>query len=498
MVERSSRPPGAPITRCGGPAKPALPNPGTLPLTSPVSRPLATAGATTMHERRVRRMLLLCSGIAVAVSVGWGLFFALIGHNWFVVGLDAVTAALGALTARLTWRGRTQAASRLLVATMYAVLCVNAGLLDIPTPEVPRSAHSFLLALGLVAGLLMREERPWLRHGVPLVCFATYVVFAALPMGWVTPYVLSEGVRTSGVWVNSALAMLAVYLVLHVIQNDVAERNGLEQELRDALVRGELLLHYQPQVAQGAQGDPAERIVGAEALVRWQHPLRGMVSPGEFIPLAERTGLMVPLGDWVLKTACQQLAVWQLRPETAGLTVAVNVSALQLAQADFVAKVLACVEHAGIAPSRLKLELTESMLARDLEDTIAKMASLRARGIGFSLDDFGTGYSSLSYLRRLPLDQIKIDQSFVASMLNSQKEAAIVQALISLGAGLGIDLIAEGVETPEQRRFLRELGCTRYQGYLFSRPVTGSAFEALLSPAGEAQAAARVGAGSAA
>jgi diguanylate cyclase len=363
-----------------------------------------------------------------------------------------------------------------MMSTMYVVLCVNAVLLDIPTSEIPRSSHSFLIALGVVACLLMREEPVWLRRGVPLACLATYVVLASTHLGWVTAYALPESVRASGVWINHGVAMVAVLLVLHVIQNDVAERSRLEGELRDALMRGELLLHYQPQVTAD------HRLVGAEALVRWQHPQRGMVSPGEFIPLAERTGLMGPLGDWVLKTACQQLAAWQRRPETESLVLAVNVSALQFAQPDFVAKVLARVEQAGIDPSRLKLELTESMLAHDLEDIIAKMTALKARGIGFSLDDFGTGFSSLSYLRRLPLDQLKIDQSFIANMLNSAKEAAIVQALISLGQSLNIQLIAEGVETSEQRRFLQAHGCAVCQGYLFSRPVTCSDFEALLRP----------------
>jgi EAL domain-containing protein (putative c-di-GMP-specific phosphodiesterase class I) len=438
-----------------------------------------------MHERRVRRMLLLGSGIAIAVSVGWGVFFLLRG-SWVVVGLDAFTALLGCSIAHLTRRGHLRAASRLLVGTMYVVLCVNAALLDIPSADTPRSAHNFLLALGLVTSLLMRDERPWLRHGTPLLCFATYIVFASSNLGWVTAYALPESVRSNGVWVNQALAMLTVYLMLHVIQNDVAERNTLEGELRDALLRGEFLLHYQPQVAD------SDRVVGAEALVRWHHPQRGMVPPGEFVPVAERCGLMPLLGDWVLKTACQQLAVWQRRPETAALTLAVNVSALQFAQADFVVKVMACVVQAGIDPTRLKLELTESMLAHDLEDIVAKMTALKARGIGFSLDDFGTGFSSLSYLRRLPLDQLKIDQSFIANMLNSPKEAAIVQALISLGRSLHIDLIAEGVETAEQLRFLQAQGCSVYQGYLFSRPVTASAFEDLLRSAVTSTSAAAV------
>jgi EAL domain-containing protein (putative c-di-GMP-specific phosphodiesterase class I) len=248
----------------------------------------------------------------------------------------------------------------------------------------------------------------------------------------------------------------------------------MERDLRDGLLRGELLLHYQPQVA-------GEQVIGAEALVRWNHPRHGLVSPAEFVPLAERCGLMLPLGEWVLKTACLQLADWRQQPETASLLLAVNVSASQFAQPDFVARVQAVVAQTGANPFQLKLELTESMLAHDLEDIIAKMTELKASGIGFSLDDFGTGFSSLSYLRRLPLDQLKIDQSFVRNMLNSSKEAAIARALVNLGRSLELAVIAEGVETEAQRQFLQGLGCDTYQGHLFSRPLPAEAFNALLA-----------------
>jgi EAL domain-containing protein (putative c-di-GMP-specific phosphodiesterase class I) len=247
----------------------------------------------------------------------------------------------------------------------------------------------------------------------------------------------------------------------------------------------------QPQV------DTAGRAIGAEALLRWRHPRRGMVSPGDFIPLAERTGLMLPLGDWVLRSACLQLTAWRHRSSTAGLVLAVNVSAVQFTQPDFVARVLAALEASGADPTRLKLELTESMLAHDLADIVAKMSALKAHGIGLSLDDFGTGFSSLSYLRQLPLDQLKIDQSFVADMLRSSGAAAIAQTVITLGHSLGLDVIAEGVETDEQRQFLAGLGCDAYQGYLFSRPLPLAAFGAWVAqaqapaptaPAGTAQA----------
>ena len=251
----------------------------------------------------------------------------------------------------------------------------------------------------------------------------------------------------------------------------VKERAALEDDLRHALARQQLLLHYQPQVVDEG------RLTGAEVLVRWQHPQRGMVSPADFIPLAEDTGLILPLGHWVLKTACTQLAIWAARPEMAYLTLAVNISAHQFNQDDFVEQVLAVLHSTGANPQRLKLELTESLLVHNVEAIIEKMFSLRAKGVGFSLDDFGTGYSSLSYLKRLPLDQLKIDQSFVRDVLIDPNDAAIARTVVALAQSLGLGVIAEGVETEAQRDFLASAGCHAYQGYFFSRPLALDAFE---------------------
>ena len=235
--------------------------------------------------------------------------------------------------------------------------------------------------------------------------------------------------------------------------------------MHEALQQSEFVLHYQPQI------DREGRIIGAEALVRWQHPKLGLVPPLKFIPVAEDTGLILLLGHWVLETACNQLAVWAARRETARLSLSVNVSARQFRQPDFVEQVLAVIDYAGANPERLKLELTESLLADNVEDVIDKMIALKARGVGFSLDDFGTGYSSLTYLKRLPLDQLKIDQSFVRDVLIDPSDATIAQTIVALGQSLGMMVIAEGVETEEQHDFLVRHGCNAYQGYLFSRPL---------------------------
>ncbi|WP_367848921.1 EAL domain-containing protein [Rhodoferax sp. WC2427] len=258
------------------------------------------------------------------------------------------------------------------------------------------------------------------------------------------------------------------------MQARVNARTVLEAEMREALLKGQFLLHYQPQVEGGQQ-----RLTGVEVLVRWLHPERGMVSPAAFIPLAETSGLILPLGAWVLRTACTQLAAWAGQPHMADLTVAVNVSAHQFAQPDFTAQVLDVLAQTGAPPQRLKLELTESTLVSNVEAIIAKMLLLKAHGVGFSLDDFGTGYSSLSYLKRLPLDQLKIDQSFVRDVLTDPNDAAIAQMIVALGGSLGLAVIAEGVEMEAQRQFLAAHGCHAYQGYLFSKPLPLEAFEAL-------------------
>jgi len=246
----------------------------------------------------------------------------------------------------------------------------------------------------------------------------------------------------------------------------VATANAaLATDLRQAWREGQFLIDYQPQV--GADG----RMLGVEALLRWKHPRRDMVPPTHFIPTAEETSLIVPIGRWVLEQACAQLAEWAKNPERAHLSIAVNVSVRQFRDPDFVDQVIHAIGAHDIEPQKLKLELTESLLAEGIEVTIAKMASLKKRGVTLSIDDFGMGYSSLSYLKRLPIDQLKIDREFVKDCLTDANDAAIARAIIHLARSLGLDVIAEGVETPEQRDFLAREGCYQYQGFLFSKPL---------------------------
>ena len=258
------------------------------------------------------------------------------------------------------------------------------------------------------------------------------------------------------------------------MQAALEHRNKLEQELYTALAEQQFCLHYQPQV------DARRQTIGVEALLRWQHPQRGLIFPNDFIPLAEETGWILVIGIWALEHACRQLKRWESNPHTRELQIAVNVSARQFRQSDFVAQVKRALQSAGANPARLKLELTESLVLEDVEDTIAKMLAIKQLGVKFAMDDFGTGYSSLAYLAQLPLDQLKIDRSFVLNLPGPRNDETIARTIITMGQGLSMDVIAEGVETEAQRAFLEAHGCYAYQGYFYSRPLALDALETFL------------------
>lgn len=258
------------------------------------------------------------------------------------------------------------------------------------------------------------------------------------------------------------------------MQATVSANAAVGAALRVGLREKQFVVHYQPQV------DRQGSITGVEALVRWQHPEKGLIKPAEFIPVAEDTGLILPLGMWVLEAACEQLAEWAKQPQTAHLSIAVNVSVYQFRHPNFVDMVMASISRTGVRPQRLKLELTESLLADRMEITIEKMGMLKELGVTLSLDDFGVGYSSLSYLKRLPLDQLKIDKGFVADVLTDPNDAAISRAIIALAQSLSLQVVAEGVETREQRDFLAEQGCDHFQGHLFAPALPIELLDALL------------------
>lgn len=254
------------------------------------------------------------------------------------------------------------------------------------------------------------------------------------------------------------------------MQTAIEARTEHEISMRRGIQFKEFVVYYQPQVSREG------RLLGAEALVRWQHPRRGLLSPCDFIPMAEESGLIIPLGWQVLEVACQQVVDWEKQYDLNSFTISVNISARQIKQLDFVDQILSILHRINADPHKLELELTESLLLDNVEDTIAKMSALRLKGVRFSLDDFGTGYSSLSYLKRLPLDQLKIDRSFVRDLLVAPNDIAIVRMIVALGKTMGLKVVAEGVETEDQRNVLANCDCHVYQGYLFGRPMGSQQF----------------------
>ena len=418
----------------------------------------------------MRWLLWIGSALLCALGLGWGVFFAFKGA-WVIVAMHLGMLGVGVITAVWTQRNRTRAAFFLFMLSMFVVICSVSLTLDVPTAQVPRSIHLFLLVLAMTSILFLCDDVPTLRYGISSVCCAAFLVLASSRIGISAEYVLPEGVRIWGSWFNNFFSALGLYLIAQVMVSELTEHSLMELDLRKGIAKGEFFLLFQPQVNSRGQ------VFGAEALLRWRQPKRGLVGPNEFIPVAEQTGLILPLGSWVLNTACLQLVEWSCKPAMGALTLSVNVSVHQIRQSDFVQQVQSVIERTGACAHRLKLELTESSLVHDMEDIIDKMVQLKAMGVGFSLDDFGTGYSSLSYLKRLPLDQLKIDQSFVRDVLTDANDAAIARMVIGLGDTLHFSVIAEGVETVGHQEFLMRNGCHLFQGYLFSKPIDALALE---------------------
>jgi len=278
---------------------------------------------------------------------------------------------------------------------------------------------------------------------------------------------------------NEGRARAVVFV--ETMRDQAMARLETETQLRKALAEGELRLHYQPIFDLASQA-----MVGVEALVRWEHPTRGLVGPADFIHIAEETGLIAPIGEWVLEQACRQLVVWH--EDTPGLMLSVNLSGVQILQPDIVGKVAAALDTTGVVASCVALEMTETVLMRDAAETLAVLCSLKDLGVQLHIDDFGTGYSSLSYLKRFPVDALKVDRTFVSGLASDLEDFAIVQAIVGLATSLGMDTIAEGVETVKQRKMLRDLGCTSAQGFLLSKPVEAAAITAMLQPSSIPQA----------
>lgn len=407
--------------------------------------------------------------VIMLVGVLWALFFIWMQH-WPIAMANSFLAVLGAVSWLLITSGRMNVALIVCELALVVFAIFYSLMFDAPTAEIPRVTHLYLLVLATLGYFSHIRRKSNFQLLVTACSICAFVWLASTHYAFPFAHTIPEEIRAVGIWFNSILATLMMCGGIYLIQREFTRPKGLALELRNAIRRHEMQLHFQPQV------DQFGTIIGAEALLRWQHPRRGRIMPGDFIAKAEQVGLMPMLGGWVLEEACRTLARWSHDPVMRKLTLAVNVSACQFQVDDFERFVRDTVSAHKIDPKLLKLELTESVLVHNLSETVAKINNLRETGISFALDDFGTGYSSLSYLRQLPVDQLKVDRSFVKASLESDRGASLVKSIVQLGLDLGFVVLAEGIETPAQHEFLLECGCREFQGYLFGRPMPAHAF----------------------
>lgn len=437
-----------------------------------MAKPVTAHPATPAFQHSQRLIVVYRYGslALVLLGLGWAIVFATIGW-WGVMAAELALSAIG-LVSYLLIRHDRLAASLLLSQAAMLVVAVSISLVfDTPQGDIPRVSHIYLLVLATLGYLNFRRQKSRIQLGLialSLLCFIA-LSSAALPLPFSEP--LPASIRVYGSWINSTIAVIMLCACIYAMQAEFSRADNVSRDLMAALWNDEFDLVYQPQV------DITRATIGAEALLRWTSPQRGVVSPAEFIPQAEHCGLMIRIGGFVLEQGCRTLAEWGRHPDFRHLTLSINVSANQLLHKDFEALVRKTLTTTGADPTRLILELTESVLVTEMELVIAKLNALHALGITISLDDFGTGYSSLSYLRRLPIQQLKIDRGFVQDAVNSSRSAALAENVIRLGRDLGQNVLAEGVETPEQHALLARAGCVQFQGYLYGKPMSLSDFE---------------------
>lgn len=417
---------------------------------------------------RVQRMLRL-GGVACILHGGiWAAFYA--SHH-----MAALAVVLGALVpvgiGCMAVAYRRDRAALMLIAHVLVVMTLFVSVVETPSAVAARSTHLFLLPIGVASFFLFRSEGAYLRWGFPALCLTGLVVLAILPTGLGGHLeLLSDAARQLRHATNTVVAMALTGAVLAIFREDLSAQMGQYAALVRAVTQQELRVYLQPQV------NGAGQVIGAEMLLRWDRPGHGIQSPAAFIPLAEETGLIHEIGLMVLERACLQLNTWATLPGVDRWVVSVNVSPLQLASDTFVEDVRAIVQRLGAPANRLRLEITESALASDLAQLAAKMQALREDGISWSLDDFGTGFSSLALLQALPLDELKIDQSFVRHIDADASQRELVRKIFEIAELLGLATVAEGVETEQQRKWLADMGCEVFQGYLYGRPASAEAF----------------------
>jgi EAL domain-containing protein (putative c-di-GMP-specific phosphodiesterase class I) len=436
----------------------------------------ATARLDRVRDKYSARFTMaykLTAAVVAALSLIWAMLFSTLGNQQLGL-MQAGTALVAIASWFLAHRGMLAKALLLTQAAFLVLIVLLCLIFDVPSAEVPRVSHLFLLVLALMGYLNYKRQPSHLQLGLIGLCLLCFVGLSsnALAMPLASP--IPEEIRFFGSWVNAAIATALLAGGIYLFQYELEHEDRRADALKAALWGKQFELFYQPQV------DVTGRVIGAEALLRWKHPSRGYISPGEFIPMAEEAGLMDDIGDWVLETSCRTLVDWSRNPETQHLTLSANVSASQFLDEDFEQRIIHLVDTFKVDPTRLKLELTESVMVSNTDIVAGKMQVLRSTGMRLALDDFGTGFSALGYLRRLPLNELKIDRSFVHDVTENERSATFARSIIQIGRDLGLAVLAEGVESASQFALLRESGCETFQGFYFGRPVPLAEFEASL------------------
>jgi len=418
---------------------------------------------------RRARLLTVMAWVAMLGSIPWASYFILMGRPLAAL-LPGSAVLAGALTLGLLRLHLHRVAVLLFsLGCLLAVLgmCL---LLDLPSAGAPRSTHLYLLPLFVCVFYFLQYGEGWLRLLVSALLLGAFVLLQSAELRFVDAPPMPASVRQQAVWAVALLTVVMLYLCVVTMLRDARQATELELDFARGIAAGEIEPFFQ------AQCDAEGRLMGAEVLMRWRHPLRGLVPPGEFIPMAEATGLIKPAGQRLLEQVCSLLLQWQQGGALAGLPMAINVSSVQLQSDAATERLIETVPRALREAGLIKFELTESAYAQDFDDLLAKMQAMRAQGIRLALDDFGTGFSSLSLLKRLPLHQLKVDQSFVRDLPDDPDACHIAATIVRLGRDLGLDVVAEGVETQAQLDCLRAMGCSAFQGFLFARPLSAESF----------------------
>lgn len=402
--------------------------------------------------------------ICIFFCLFWTIYFAF-AQIWLIVYMDIFFTLISIFSLFLIYINRISAGillSQVVLLVFPVVFCL---FFDIATVDRPQVAHLFLPAGAILGYLNYRRDPSYLQFILILLSIGCFIFFSGSSFNLESAIPLSEDIRDHGGWIATCAATLMICISIYTMQLEIQIENSMVKDLRLALAKQQFELFYQPQI------NSSETLIGAEALLRWQHPTLGYVPTKDFIPAAETFGLMPEIGEWVLAQGCKVLQDWSKKAETKDLTLSINISADHFMQASFEQAVIGMVQKYQINPSRLILEITENIALNNCVSMIEKMHFLSKNGIQLSLDDFGTGYSSLSYLQKMPISQIKIDRSFVQAALDDKRSNKLVTGIIKIGLDLNLRVLVEGIETTEQFSAFKNNGCTEFQGYLWGCPM---------------------------